>query len=82
MTGAQLGYPQNFKSNAFSQAEIRPLKFAFHGTYVKIQIYTDILDIQQRSYFMLITIVSMYGISNTSHQIRYKVSDILDRYIR
>ena len=33
------------------------------------------LDVQQRSYFVLITIVSMYGISNTSHQIRYKVSD-------
>ena len=33
-------------------------------------------NIQQRSYFVLITIVSMYGISNTSHQIRYKVSDI------
>ena len=31
------------------------------------------LDVQQRSYFVLITIVSMYGISNTSHQIRYKV---------
>ena len=30
------------------------------------------LDVQQRSYFVLITIVSMYGISNTSHQIRYK----------
>ena len=29
--------------------------------------------LQQRSYFVLITIVSMYGISNTSHQIRYKV---------
>ena len=27
------------------------------------------LDVQQRSYFVLITIVSMYGISNTSHQI-------------
>ena len=31
------------------------------------------LDVQQRSYFLLITIVSMYGISNASHQIRYKV---------
>ena len=35
------------------------------------------LDVQQRSYFVLITIVSMYGISNTSHQIRYKVSDLM-----
>ena len=31
------------------------------------------LDVQQRNYFVLITIVSMYGISNTSHQIRYKI---------
>ena len=31
------------------------------------------LDVQQRNYFVLITIVSMYGINNTSHQIRYKI---------
>ena len=31
------------------------------------------LDVQQRNYFVSITIVSMYGISNTSHQIRYKI---------
>ena len=31
------------------------------------------LDVQQRNYFVLITIVLMYGISNTSHQIRYKI---------
>ena len=33
--------------------------------------------LQQRSYFVLITIVSMYGISNTSHQIRYKVYEYI-----
>ena len=59
-----------------------------HKNYIYIYIYTYIefireaaesaqpdweLDVQQRSYFVLITIVSMYGISNTSHQIRYKV---------
>ena len=32
-----------------------------------------VIYIQQRNYFVLITIVSMYGVSNTSHQIRYKV---------
>ena len=37
--------------------------------------------VQQRSYFVLITIVSMYGISNTSHQIRYKVSACMYRYV-
>ena len=39
------------------------------------------LDVQQRSYFVLIIIVSMYGISNTSHQIRYKVSDLHTLYL-
>ena len=42
MIGAQLDYPQISSQLHFHKPRYGPLKFAFHGTYVKIQMYTDI----------------------------------------